>query len=237
MKTTIKGIIATFSISALLLACDQEKVMTWEPTDCVYFANPTDTSRFSFVTLPDPAVESAIFTVPVTLAGRPVGHDREFYAEVLKNARNSQTKYEIIQPSILKTNESVANIEIKLWRTPNLDISRDTITIVLKGSNDLIANMAYYSKNKENMASTRCITFYNGIDKPDWWNATNEAAYFGKYHEIKMQILKIVLGSMDNPRADSAGWYYYRALLNKYCEDNDIRYPEDDTEVRFLPGY
>lgn|GEM_PF-1154039 len=238
MKTTIKGILTALSVATLLSACQTEKVMTWEPTDCVYFVNSTDISRFGFATLPDPTVESAIFTVEVNLAGNLVGHDRVFYVEVLKNAGHSQTRYEIIQPSILKANESTANIEIRLWRTPNLDTDRDTITIKLKGSNDLIADMALYNRNMENVASTRHITFYNGIERPSWWgtDAMSEF-YFGRYHVIKMQILQIVLGSMENPRADTVAWNLYRLLLNNYCEEHDIRYPDDGTEVRFLPGY
>ena len=222
----IKGIIAGFLILAAFFSCETEKVMTFESNACVYFANATDTSRFTFGTLDNPTVESAIFTVPVIIAGPTVDRDREFFAETLKEAKNAQTKYEILRPSILKAHKDTGYVEIRLWQTPNLDIARDTISIVLKGSSDLIADMV---RN-----STHCITFYNKIDKPGWWTVSHENNYLGRFHELKMDILRIVLGSIDDPRSDTNAWPFYQVALNKYCEDNNIKYPGTDEPLRFI---
>ena len=224
----LKGVIAGFLILTVFFSCETEKVAPIGEA-CVYFANARDTSRFTFGTLDDPTVESAIFTIPVIIAGATADHDREFFAETLREAKNTQTKYEIIRPSILKAHKDTGYIEIKLWRTPNLDTKRDTITIVLKGSSDLIADM------EQN--STRCVTFYNKIDKPTWWTTTHERYSLGRFHEIKMEILWIVIGSIDNPTSDSAAWNYRQIILNRYCEENDIKYPGTDEPVRFIGEY
>ena len=228
MTTSILRTITVFCVLmalAALAACNKEKVMTFDPTDCVYFATPADTSRFSFALLENPEAESALFTISVDLAGAPAGRDRIFHADVLKNATNSATKYEIIEPSVIAANETTGTIEIRVWRTPNLDAARDTITIVLKGSADLIADYVGHS--------TRCVTFYNKIDRPEWWYETN----YGNYHEIKMQVLQEVLGSMDDPYTDRFGWYYYQAILNDYCDRNNLTYPGTELPVRFARGY
>ena len=225
----IKGIIAGFLILTTFFSCETEKVMTFEPLTCVYFANATDTSRFSFGTAVDLNAESAIFTIPVNIIGSATNRDREFFVETLEGAKDAQTRYEIIQPSLLKANRDTAYIEIRVWKTPNLEIDRDAITIVLKGSNDLIADM-------ENNSS-RCVTFYGKIDRPSWWTVANETTHYGRFHEIKMKILNIVLGSMDNPRSDTVAWPYYKTILNFYCEENDIRYPDTNEPVRFMTGY
>lgn len=231
MKNTIKVIAAGCIALALLCSCRTEKVMTFEPVDCVFFQNvgtTEDTLRFAFGLLPDPTVESAVFTAEVNIAGTSAPRDREFYVDVLKDAGNPQTRYEIITPSVLKAGETVAGVEIRLWRTPNLDTTRDTVTVVLRGSADLIADL---SDN-----TTRCITFYNPIDMPSWW--TKNATHLGRYHEIKLQVLQIVLGSMEDPVSDDAyAWAYYQVILNDYCADNDVRYPDDNKEVRFANGY
>ena len=230
MKMKIKGIIVGFLILIAFFSCVTEEVMTFEPLGCVYFANATDTSRFTFGTLENPNVESAIFTIPVIIAGASADRDREFFAETLKEAKNAQTKYEIIRPSILKAHKDTGYIEIRLWKTPNLDVVRDTITIVLKGSSDLIADMI--------SNSTRCVTFYNKVERPTWWDVTNvERYYLGRFHELKMEILQIVLGSMDNPRLDTYAWTFNQTILNKYCEDNDIKYPGTDEPLRFIGEY
>ncbi len=229
MKTYIKTMALGLLAPALFAACQKEKVMTFEPTDCVYFKNPTDTSRFTFALLDDPQVESAVFTVAVDLAGSPAAHDRTFHAEVIEDARNPQTRYEILGPSLLRAGESTGTVEVRVWRTENLETARDTITIALKGSPELIAEFAHHS--------TRCITFYNRIDKPAWWNFIIEYITMGKFHEIKMQILNKVLGSMDDPTVDGNAWPYYKLMLNRYCEENDVRYPENDKPVRFQAGY
>ena len=227
MKNNIKGILAGLLVSITISGCNTEKVMTFEPNDCVYFAIPTDTSRFSFAMLENPSVGTHIFTIDVDLAGSPTPEKREFYVDVIDDVRNSQTKYEIVQPSILEAGGTTGTIEIKVWRTENLSVERDTITVRLKGSGDLIAEFEYNS--------TRCITFYDRIDKPDWWSYVHDY-YLGQYHDIKMQILQIVTGSMDDPLSSSLATLYM-TFLNKYCEENNVKYPGTDNDVRFAYGY
>jgi hypothetical protein len=231
---TIKKIIVVLPLLALLFACQKEKVQPFDTSmNGVYFEflnNATDTVRFSFATLPNPMVESAIFTLPAHLAGAIADYDRIFFVETLNGPKNPDTRYEIIQPSVLKAGETIADIEIRVWKTPNLAIARDTITVVLKGSSDLVAEFARHS--------TRSITFFSGIDRPSWWTASVENNHMGRYHEIKMEILQIVLGSMDNPTSPLVTWTFFnQPELNWYCAVNDIRYPDTGEPVRFLPGF
>ena len=230
----IKKIIVILPLLVLLFACRKEKVQPFDTSmNGVYFEflnNTTDTVRFSFATLPNPIVEYAIFTLPARLAGAIAAADRIFYVETLNAPKSSETRYEIIQPSILKAGETIADIEIRVWKTPNLAIARDTITVVLKGSSDLVSEFA---RN-----SARCITFYSGIDRPSWWTQNVENVLMGQYHQIKMELLQIVLGSMDNPTTIRATWdFFYQPELNRYCIEHDIMYPGTNDPVRFQPGY
>ena len=234
MKANIKGFIVGLSVLAFLSACEAEKVKLYDPaTDGIYFAKIgenenemfEDTTRFAFGALPNPHVESAICTITAHLAGALADHDREFFVDIFKGPGNPATKCEVIQPSILKAGKNTADIEIRVWRTPNLD-TRDTITVKLKSSPDLTAEL-------DGML-TRCITLYNKVDKPSWWGDWEVQTRIGRFHEIKMEILNLVLGSIENPLNPAAEWTFRQAVLNKYCEDNDIKYPGTDEQVSFL---
>lgn len=237
MKTNIKGLITVLSAMAVLFACETETAELYKPeTDGMYFTKllvgvdemVDDTTRLAFGNLPDPTVESAIFTVPVLLMGSVADYDREFHVETMKEANNSGTRYEIIQPSILKAGATEADIEIKLWKTENLSV-RDTIIIQLVDSPDLRVMMKDFS--------TRCITFYKGYDRPEWWTDSYTEYNLGGFHEIKMEILFEVLGSTDNPCSDTNRWKFYQLVLNDYCKDNDIRDPDTGEIVTFLGTY
>lgn len=226
MKTNMKGFIAGFPVLALLFSCNTDKVDLYDPaTDGMYFQNSKDTSRLAFGILEDPTVESAVFTVPVILMGTIAGHDREFYVETVENPRNSATRYEIIQPSVLKAGQSTANIEIRLWQTANLS-DKDTLLIRLKDSPDLRALVR--------TNSLRCVTLYKGVDRPAWWTDQYSSLRLGRFHEIKMEILRIVLGSMNDPYApDPNRWNFNKMILNAYCEENNIVYPGTNERVKF----
>jgi hypothetical protein len=81
--------------------------------------------------------------------------------------------------------------------------------------------------------STRCITFYNGFDRPDWWTDSYIDYNIGRFHELKMEVLLAVLGTTANPVADYNSWGFYKTVLNQYCIDNDIRYPDTGEIVIF----
>lgn len=231
MKTNIKGLIAGFSLLAVLCACEKEKATTYGPKDCVYFyhdGTSADTAKFAFAMLANSDVESAVFSTEVRLFGVAVDYDRKFDMEVVHGARNPQTKFEIIRPALVKAGETTGYAEIRVWKTANLDTKRDTVTIGLVPTGDLLANFVEHS--------TRTITFYNGIDRPKWWTVSYES-YMGRFHEKKMEILKIVLGSMDDPRTDVYRWAYSQMLLNEYCELHDIKYPGTENPMRFANGY
>ena len=226
MKTNIKTVLAVLMVSAALASCSKEEVGTINSPDCVYFKN-AGISAFSFGFLDDETVESSIFTVQAELAGNAVDYDREFDVEVVKEANDSRTRYEIVRPSVLKAGENTAIVNIKLWQSPNLDIERDTIAVKLVGSSSLIATM------EEN--STRYITFYSKIDRPGWWGYDFfTQVLLGRYHEIKVKILYLVLGTTEDPRTTS--WADNQLKLNNYCKQNDVRYPDTGTKVLFTFG-
>lgn len=224
MKTNMKGFIAVLSAAVALMACEKQEVMIFKPADCIYFKNPTTILATSFGYMNDD-VESAIFTAEAFLAGSTADHDRQFSVEVVKEAGNSETRYEIVDPTVLKAGENVANVEIKVWKTANLATARDTIAIRLKPSETLIADMS------EN--STRYVTFYNKIEKPSWWTGLFISMQMGRYHDIKVKVLYWVLGSINDPRSN---WVVNQQLLNNYCKINDIRYPDTGGRVLFSMG-
>jgi len=226
---TIKKFLVIFSAMSLLIACEAEQVMLFDPAmDGVQFESPADTSRFTFAMLPDPNVESTIFTVPVLLAGRIANHDRRFYVDILEGARHPGTRYEIIQPSILKAGEHIANIEIRVWRTPNLDEENDMITIALRGSSELVSKFALHS--------THTPTFGTRFERPIWWSDSNARTTFGRWHSLKLEVLLRVLGSIEDPTlgAGAGAWPFRQRILNDYLEYHDIRYPDTGEPMRFI---
>ncbi|MCL2562023.1 MAG: DUF4843 domain-containing protein [Rikenellaceae bacterium] len=237
MKTNIKGFIIVLSVLALIFGCENEKVPLYDSAiDGVYFgttnaASPivvinNDTSRFAFGALPNPNVESHIFTIPVSLMGTIADHDREFRIEIYKEPTNPGTRYEIIQPSVLKAGATSAVAEIRVWKTSNLMSQRDVITLRLVGTKDLTAIKAGFM--------THCFTIYGGFDRPEWWTDSVIDNTMGRFHEIKMEIMLIVLGSTNNPLTPSNQQPVNLRALNDYCEENNIKYPGTDELVRFV---
>lgn len=242
MKTNITGFIACFILLAALTACETADTQKYDKsTDGVFFGTYTadtdytgfllyDTTRLSFGNLPDPTVESHVFEFPyVQLMGMIADHDRAFNMEMAKGPTNPATRFEIV-PSVMKAGEHTASFSVKLYNTENLSV-RDTVTIQFADAPELIALPTLMPTM---FKPTHTFILYNGVDRPAWWIDWYVTEYLGRYDELKLQILQTVLGSTDDPTADTAKWPLIQAVLNQYCEDNDIKYPGTDEDLWFI---
>lgn len=247
MKTNIKGIIACLPLLALFVACETQQTPSYDKaTDGVLFGvyddaisnnfdSPSvgDTTRLSFGSLPDPTVESHVFEFPyIQLQGAIADHDREINVEVAKGPVNPATRFEIV-PTVMKAGEYTANLAVRVYNTDNLS-ERDTVTVQLADAPELRALPKFWAA----LNPTHTFILYKGVDQPAWWTEYYIDYYIGRYDDLKMQILMTVVGSTEDPvNTDSAKWPLLQAVLNKYCEDNDIKYPGTDEDLRFIGEY
>lgn len=230
----MKNIISTlFSIALLvgcLASCSKEEVDVWKDTGRVWFTS-SDTLNFTFAQHAD--VTSYVLQLPISLAGKKASVDRTVNVTVSSPARNSQTKFEIENPVIIPKDSTSGNLNVKVYKTDNLDTANDTISFTIGASPDLEAGLQNYL--------TKTITLTNHYTKPIWWKlfATYE---IGRYTEKKVAIIDLVVG-LSNIKGgpydgkDGTNWVIWLYKLRKYVTDNGPLYDYDGKEIRFASGY
>jgi hypothetical protein len=227
MKKNIILIIACVCVVLGFSSCSKSEIPTWTDTARIWFASK-DTTSFTFALYPDST--SKIINIPLTVAGNVESVDRTFDVSVVSNFRNSSSKYEIIQPTVIKKDTTSGFLRVRVYKTDNLNIARDTITFQLNNSDDFVVGLTGYLKGS--------LIVYNKFVQPTWWNRS--ATYsLGRYTELKLSIIFKVLGNITNTplSSDKAKRAYNIYMLNKYCTDNGPLYDYDGKLVKFASGY
>ena len=180
MKNVIR-INVFVALIALLVGCSQEEVSTWMDKGRVWFSS-ADTLNFTFAQHPD--VDSYIVQLPVTLAGTVAENDRAINVAVSSPARDSETKYEILTP-VIEQGATSGNLNIKVYRTDNLDTAADTISFTISASEELEVGLEGQL--------TKTLVVYNHYVKPTWWGMYTEWV-LGRFTEKKCGIIDNLIG-------------------------------------------
>lgn len=222
----------------LLSACQKEKTPLYSNKGAVWFqvyndypaaftGNRGDTTRISFAVMSASATDT-VLEIPVALTGNLADKDRSIQVKVAKNPVNASSKYELL-PSVIPANGTGGTARIKIFKTANLDVKQDTITLQLEESTDLTTGYVAHLKH--------CVIFSNLLERPSWWDDNLGVNYLGRYNEDKLRILFEVLGSLNAPYDPnvSSVWRYNKYLLDQYILANTPVYA-DGTPVGFGPG-
>lgn len=198
-------IVCLIIISTLIISCSKDELMSWDNRGAVRFEN-TDTLRYTFAYMQNPT--SDIVEFPLILSGFVTNTDRSINIRVVSEARNPQTKYEIM-PAVLEAGQDTAYLKVKIYCTENLITERDTLTFEVFDSNDLLAGDKDYRIHS--------LTIYNRIERPTWWD-TNVEGYMGSFEETKMVIFQELFKTTD--------YYPFNTdiLMELYPEDFMIEY-------------
>lgn len=182
MNIKIKHVLAYLVLDCVMLVgCQKDELMMWDNRGAIRFEN-TDTLRFTFAYMENP--ESDIVSFPMILSGYVTDYDRHVNVQVVSEARDAQTRYEILS-STLEAGQDTAYLQVRVYCTANLQERRDTITFAIVDSEDLLAG------DKDMLIHS--LTLYNRIEQPEWWNAD----YFGEFQEVKMEIVNEVFGTTE----------------------------------------
>lgn len=239
MKKILSICFALLIFAASFVGCKDE-IEPWSAKSLVWFTDTTYVN-YTFAVAAEGTTE-AVVQLPVTYAGKLSTTDRTINVECCGAPRNSLTRYQI-ETSTVGADQTSGTVNIRVFKTSNLDNERDTIRFRLTSSEDFDTGFA------SNLEKT--IIVYNRLVCPDWWGK-RIAYYLGYYSEEKYQIIYTVCGSL-NPftvAGDEMFEYddYYNEYviiyaqqyrinyiiykLNQYCEDNNLTY-SDGTPITF----
>ena len=204
-------------------ACSEEEAELWTEKGFVWFS--AENTDFSFKQLPDVGYgQTALAALPFTVATTMENCDRTVNVEVIRQPKDSRTKYEIQTPVVLRANRTSDTLWVRITNSEHLETTPDTVGFRFVASEDFNPGL------KDNVATNLCL--YNGYVRPDWWDEDGWSK-MGYFTQLKMEVFVKVTGGTEDPRGEEGSWNgiavtYLLVQLNDYIEANDIRYPADD---------
>ena len=227
----MKTIIYSLLLILFLVACSKSEIALWKAKSSVWFTNPEDTLIFTFYSQPTDVTEY-VLELPVSMAGEISEIDRNLVIKDL-GGLYQDTHYEIIS-AMVPAGGIGGSLNIKIFKTANLDIANDTISFELCSSElfDLGLTSDY-------MINT--IVISNLLAKPTWWNRDAES-YLGYYSDKKMEIIYAYPGAFELFNGENYNWYDDEIIvmiykLNRYTKENNIKYhPDDESVITFASG-
>ena len=215
---------AIFCLTVSLGACSEEEAELWTEKGFVWFS--AENTDFSFKQLPDVGYgQTALAALPFTVATTMENRDRTVNVEVIRQPKDSRTKYEIQTPVVLHANRTSDTLWVRVTNSEHLETTPDTVGFRLIASEDFIPGL------QDSITTNLCL--YNGYVRPAWWDSSAERQ-IGYFTQLKMDVFVKVTGGTEDPRGDGS-WSssnialtYLKFQLNDYIEANDIRYPAND---------
>lgn len=134
---------------------------------------------YTFQYLPESTKEAEVL-IPVSLAGRTSGEDRNFSIKVVDSLTTAKENihYQLdVQNNMIQADAFEGNIYVKLLKTP--DMSDVSYTLAL----EIVENDNF----KCGANKLVVITFSNRLEKPEWWY-TNSKANIGYYTQRKLAL-------------------------------------------------
>lgn len=211
----------------IMVGCQFEKVNLWTDKSTVWFTAPNykDSTIFTFALCPE-SVEDTTISIPISMCGNKVNYDREIGVKVVGEPHNALSRYEVIQPVIVPADSVRGFLRVKLYRTENLDVERDSVVFQLETTMDLNVDVISHTRH--------WLFFSNLFEQPEWWAiGSNAWFYLGEYDQTKMRVINEALGSVDDPMSgDIAQVNVNRYKLAQYVRENNPTYA-DGTPVEF----
>lgn len=227
-------------IMCLLLSCEKDEKFDYVGGNQIYFAASADSSIYSFAIQKSDVKEDMAY-IPVAVAGKAAGKDREIQIEVIREQTTAKegTDYASgahfhLEKTILKQGEIETVIPVKVFRQADIDGGEVVVGLRIVPDENFLGDMGdefLVHKFKINDILT----------KPDNWDSYIRR-YFGEYGPVKYQFIIDMLGRYDF-RADGedpvskAEMAYYKDKLKTYLieyeAENGPLYEEGNVKVTF----
>ena len=150
---------AIFCLTVALGACSEEEAELWTEKGFVWFS--AENTDFSFKQLPDVGYgQTALAALPFTVATTMENRDRTVNVEVIRQPKDSRTKYEIQTPVVLHANRTSDTLWVRVTNSEHLETTPDTVGFRLIASEDFIPGL------QDSITTNLCL--YNGYVRPAW---------------------------------------------------------------------
>ena len=181
--------------SVCLFSCHEEDQLFYQSPDNVFFnfddenTNNRDSIFYTFAY--DPSLGSDTVFLPVTISGRRVPYDREFYVSVLDSGTTAilGVHYEPLKSSyIMPADSGKMSIPFIMYSAdPILADTSVAVRMILKSSKD-------FGVGFPDLISAK-VLFSNRLEKPEWWDLW--VGQLGNYSRTKHQLYLISVGNQD----------------------------------------
>lgn len=192
--------------SLLMAACSTDEIDKWSTETSLAWFTSIDVTNYTFATESDD-VTQAIVEIPITLATPIVDRERRINIEVVRDAANPATTYEIKNPVIVPAGLSAAALRVMVSRTANLATETDTLVFAIIPSEDFQPGLEDYRQNT--------LVIYDNFLRPSWWDDSNynTSRAVGACNSLKLAVWWEVFGNFEDPRGGANWWTGNEAVL------------------------
>ena len=190
--STIKSKQLVLLSAASLLAaaaCKKDNIDTYTGANFIQFETPyTDTLRVAFFLYPQEDVLSV--KIPVAYIGQMTSEDTPIALAINKEETTLDADvYTLEATPTLKKGQAQDSILLEVQRSPKIKDKEFKLVIDLQASDRLQVG--------ETLNSRKVIVVSDRIVRPQWWDATMESSYLGKYSDAKYSKFIEVVGEGD----------------------------------------
>ncbi|MBK5721827.1 DUF4843 domain-containing protein [Dysgonomonas sp. Marseille-P4677] len=160
----VKLLLAVFLL--MLACCEKDEIKTYKEEDsAIQFSSMA--SQFSFFYFMDQP--SMTVSIPVTLIGPKVSHDRTFSARVLSDTTTAPfEKYEVLE-GVVKADSLKGELKLKLYNVDDILNDKYTLGLELIEGTELQAGL---------LSRQQTLVIWDAfLPKPEWWEKRNLGNY------------------------------------------------------------
>lgn len=181
-------------------ACTVNEVPSWDSETSAYaeFSSASELV-YSFAGSPAEVTEAAV-EIPLTLHLDPAARDRAIWLELADGPDNEATRFDFPAEIPVLRGETSAVVHLTLYRTPNLAVETDALTLRIIDSPTVRAGIP---------ASRTCrVVVTDRFVQPDWWGDEYDDYYnpVGPCNDVKLRLWFETFGNFDDPRHGGRAW-------------------------------
>lgn len=188
------------ALAMLAGACGVNEVPSWDSQGSAFaeFSSGPELV-YSFAGSPAAVTEAAV-DIPLTLHLDPTARDRAIWLELADGPDNEATKFDFPAEIPILRGETSAVVHLTLYRTPNLAVEADALTLRIIDSPTVRAGIP---------ASRTCrVVVTDRFVQPDWWGDEYDDYYnpVGPCNDVKLRLWFETFGNFDDPRHGGRAW-------------------------------
>lgn len=175
--------------SCFLANCKKEEIAVYDTGHYVQFTNSNlDTISLSFFFYPNQ--DQVKVALPVKLVGLMPTEDLHYKIGVSGEGTTAMpAHYTLADEFVFRKGLAMDTAYVLINKRPDLATQTFTLALQIAADGDVLPGQTNYTR--------RIFRINDMISRPNWWNATVESTYLGRYTEKKFRTFMAVVGVGD----------------------------------------